>query len=61
MCAACSASPERAAAVEREYGVGDPTARAGLDAVWQDRFDDDPSLLAQWERLFGQFRGQLRR
>ena len=59
-CAACATQPERAFAIQVEYGIESPEGRARLDEMWQDRFDDDAGLHQQWERLFSQFRGQLR-
>jgi hypothetical protein len=59
-CAACAAAPDRVAITMTQYGLGGSDARADLDDLWQDRFDDDPALHQQWERLFHQFRAQLR-
>jgi hypothetical protein len=47
-------------AIQAEYGIGNAAHRATIDELWQDRFDDDAQLQQQWERLFAQFRGQLR-
>lgn len=58
-CAACSTNPERVAVVEAEYGIHSAAQRAALDDHWQDEFDDDPALLAQWEQLCSQFRASL--
>lgn len=57
-CAACAAAPERVFQTMVEYGVNSPQAREALDESWQDRFDEDPSLQAQWEELFSRFREQ---
>ena len=57
-CAACAARPESVFQTMVEFGVNSPQARETLDESWQDRFDDDPELQAQWEKLFAQFRGQ---
>ena len=59
-CAACANQPERVEAIQAEYGIGNAAHRATIDELWQDRFDDDAQLQQQWERLFAQFRGQLR-
>ena len=60
-CAACANAPERLAITMSEYGVANERVKAALDALWQDRFDDEPEQLQQWEHLFAQFRGQLKR
>jgi hypothetical protein len=59
LCAACAAYPQRIAETLREYGIASDHERTRIDAAWQDRFDDDPALQQQWERLFHQFRAQL--
>jgi len=60
-CAACSAFPDRVAQTQSEYGIADEASRRALDDHWADMFDDDASLQQQWERLFQQFRANLRR
>jgi hypothetical protein len=60
-CAACAAFPDRVLQTQQQYGLADATARARLDDWWANRFDDDPGLQEQWERMFSQFREQLRR
>ena len=59
LCASCAAFPDRAAATLQQYGVTDETGRVALDEIWQDRFDEDPSLLQSWESLYAHFRGSL--
>ncbi|MBM4356628.1 MAG: hypothetical protein FJ096_00805 [Deltaproteobacteria bacterium] len=60
LCAACSASPQRAGDTAREYGVPDEHARRSLDDHFAERFDRDPTEQEQWERLVVQFRERLR-
>lgn len=58
-CAACSAYPERVVDTQREYGLAGHDARRALDDHFSARFDNEPELAGQWERMFAQFRGQL--
>ena len=60
-CAACAAMPDRVAETQLEYGITSPQQRASLDDLWQDRFDEDPALQQHWEKMFAQFRDQIRR
>ena len=60
-CAACANDPRRVTHTMVEYGIGSPEEREELDETWQDRFDEDPALHGQWEKLFHQFREQLKR
>ncbi len=60
-CAACAAFPTRVAQTQAEYGLPDDASRARLDDMWQDRFDDDPTLQTQWEQTFRQFSEQLKK
>lgn len=59
-CAACSASPNRAAETAREYGIPDEHVRRQLDDYFAERFDRDADEQSQWERLVSQFRDRLR-
>jgi hypothetical protein len=60
-CAACAALPARMGHTMIEYGVASDAERERIDDDWQDRFDENPALHQQWERMFHQFRDQLRK
>jgi len=60
-CAACAVFPERIAITQREYGIANDFHRVNVDTLWQDRFDEQPELQRQWERLFVHYRDSLRR
>jgi hypothetical protein len=59
LCARCAAFPDRVAATQLEYGIGSVLERCSIDEHWQDRFDEDPALHREWERLCALYLGQL--